>query len=100
MKKIKNSGIIEAVITTVFMGLLVYAAYSLRYIFYGTESGADVHLYTVMSGSAPRMVPDDVCSDCINKAGWIKTHCFYCRQRFVSGNDLGNKRKNQSARQG
>ena len=52
MKKIKNRELVEAVITTVLSGLLVYAAYSLWYIFYGTDSGSDVHLYTVLSGVA------------------------------------------------
>lgn len=52
MKKEKRKVIIESVVTTVFMGLLVYAAYSLWYIFYGVESSPDVHLYTVLSGSA------------------------------------------------
>lgn len=52
MKNSKAKVIIESVLTTVFMGLLVYAAYSLWYIFYGTNSGTDVHLYTVLSGSA------------------------------------------------
>ena len=31
---------------------MIYAAYSLWYIFYGTESSADVHLYTILSGMA------------------------------------------------
>ncbi len=52
MKKLKNNVIFESVITTVLMGLLVYSAYSLWYIFGGTESGFDVHLYTVLSGVA------------------------------------------------
>ena len=52
MKKEKTKIIIESILTTVFMGLLVYAAYSLWYIFYGTQSGSDVHLYTVLSGCA------------------------------------------------
>lgn len=52
MKKLKNNVIFESVITTVLMGLLVYAAYSLWYIFGGTDSGFDVHLYTVLSGVA------------------------------------------------
>lgn len=52
MKKLKNNVILESVITTVLMGLLVYAAYSLRYIFSGSESSFDVHLYTVLSGVA------------------------------------------------
>ncbi|MBO5409914.1 MAG: alpha-galactosidase, partial [Clostridia bacterium] len=48
----KKKTIIISVLTTVFTGLLIYAAYSLWYIFYGTDSGADVHLYTVLSGIA------------------------------------------------
>ena len=52
MKKLKNNLIFEGVITTILMGLLVYAAYSLWYIFGGAQSGFDVHLYTVLSGIA------------------------------------------------
>lgn len=52
MKKIRNSAVIDICLTTVFMGLLVYSAYSLWYIFGGSESGPDIHLYTVLSGLA------------------------------------------------
>lgn len=52
MKKIKNRDVFDGIITTVLLGLLVYAAYSLWYIFYGTDSGFDVHLYTGLSGIA------------------------------------------------
>ena len=52
MKKISKKDIIESVVTVVLFGLLIYSAYSLWYVFYGTESGFDVHLYTVLSGSA------------------------------------------------
>ncbi len=52
MKKISKKDIIESVVTVVLFGLLIYSAYSLWYIFYGTDSGFDVHLYTVLSGSA------------------------------------------------
>ncbi len=52
MKKERNKQIIELVITTVLFGLMIYAAYSLWYIFYGTNSGLDVHLYTGMTGIA------------------------------------------------
>lgn len=52
MKKLKNNSIVEIGLTTVFVGLLVYSAYSLWYIFSGTEPGFDIHLYTVLTGSA------------------------------------------------
>ncbi len=52
MKKIKNKQIIELIVTTVLFGLVIYAAYSLWYIFHGTDSAADVHLYTGMTGVA------------------------------------------------
>ncbi len=52
MKKIKNKQMIELVVTTVLFGLVIYAAYSLWYIFHGTDSAADVHLYTGMTGVA------------------------------------------------
>jgi len=50
MKKLKNNSILEISLTTISLGLMIYAAYSLWYIFYGTQSGADIHLYTVLSG--------------------------------------------------
>lgn len=52
MKKIKNKAVVEAVVTTVLTGLLIYAAYSLWFVFYGTESAPDIHLYTGISGIA------------------------------------------------
>ena len=52
MKKIFKKEPVEYIITTVLMGLLVYAAYSLWYIFNGKDSGIDVHLYTGISGIA------------------------------------------------
>ena len=52
MKKILKNEAVEYIVSTVLMGLLVYAAYSLWYIFYGSESGTDVHLYTGLSGLA------------------------------------------------
>ena len=50
MKNIKTKQIIELVVSFIFFGLTIYAAYSLWYIFYGTDSGADVHLYTGLTG--------------------------------------------------
>lgn len=52
MDKSKKKSIADFAVTTVFLGLLIYGAYSLWYIFYGKDSGIDVHLYTVLSGSA------------------------------------------------
>ncbi len=71
MKKERNKVIIESVLTTVFMGLLVYAAYSLWYIFEGTQSGGDVHLYTILSSVALGwfcLLLVGALKDC----GWIK----------------------------
>ncbi len=83
MKKAKTISIIETAVTTVFMGLLVYAAYSLWYIFYGTESSADVHLYTVMSGSALGWFMIMFVQAVFNHAGWIKKTIA-----FLAGNAL------------
>ncbi len=52
MKKLKDNVIVETFLTTAFAGLLGYASYSMWYIFYGTQSGGDIHLYTVLSGMA------------------------------------------------
>ena len=83
MKKAKTISIVETAVTTVFMGLLVYAAYSLWYIFYGTESSADVHLYTVMSGSALGWFMIMFVQAVFNHAGWIKKLIA-----FLAGNAL------------
>lgn len=52
MNKEKKISIIEAVFATLLTGLLVYSAYSLWYVFCGSESGLDVHLYTGLTGLA------------------------------------------------
>ncbi len=52
MKKAKTKQIVEITVTTVLFGLMIYAAYSLWYIFHGANSGTDVHLYTGLTGIA------------------------------------------------
>ena len=52
MKKLKGNYIVDICITTVLLGLLVYSAYSLWYVFGGAFSGTDVHLYTALSSVA------------------------------------------------
>ncbi len=71
MKNEKRKVIIESVLTTAFMGLLIYAAYSLWYIFYGTDSDAEVHLYTVLSGSAIGWFLALLVGPIFQKANWI-----------------------------
>ncbi len=83
MKKEKTKIIVESAVTTVFMGLLVYAAYSLWYIFYGTESGSDIHLYTVLSGSALGWFMLLFVQSVFKSSGWIKKLIA-----FLAGNAL------------
>ncbi len=83
MKNEKKRAVIDSVITTVFLGLLVYAAYSLWYIFYGTDSGIDVHLYTVLSGSALGWFGVMFVQSVFKNAGWIKKLIA-----FLAGNAL------------
>lgn len=83
MKKIKNKTAIESIVTTVFLGLLVYAAYSLWYIFNGTQSGADVHLYTVLSGIALGWFLLLLTQAVFRNAGWVKKLIA-----FLAGNAL------------
>lgn len=52
MKKLKDNWIVDLCVTTVLLGLMCYAAYSIWYIFDGTQSGADIHLYTALSSLA------------------------------------------------
>lgn len=84
MKKLKNkAAIIECVVTTVLIGLLVYAAYSLWFIFYGKDSGADVHLYTGLSGVALGWFATLFVQTVFKKAGWISKLIT-----FIAGNAL------------
>ncbi len=83
MKNEKAKNIISIVLSTVFMGLLVYAAYSLWYIFYGTQSGADVHLYTVLSGSALGWSMLMFIQSVFKNSGWIPKLIA-----FLAGNGL------------
>lgn len=83
MKNEKAKNIISCVVTTVFLGLLVYAAYSLWYVFSGTESGFDVHLYTVLSGSALGWFFVMFIQTLFKNAGWIKKLIA-----FLAGNAL------------
>ncbi len=79
----KKKTIIESIVTTVLLGLLVYAAYSLWYIFYGTDSGADVHLYTILSGSALGWFFVLLVQELFKKASWIPKLIV-----FLAGNGL------------
>lgn len=85
MKKInsKSKSIIETVVTTVLMGLLVYSAYSLWYIFNGTQSGFDIHLYTILSGVALGWFMLVFVQALFKKAGWISKLIA-----FLAGNAL------------
>ncbi|MBE6771225.1 MAG: alpha-galactosidase [Ruminococcaceae bacterium] len=79
----KNKSIIESAVTTVFLGLMIYAAYSLWYIFYGKESGSDIHLYTVLAGSALGWFLLLFTQTIFKNAGWIKKLVA-----FLAGNAL------------
>ena len=83
MKNTKKETIIESIVTTVLMGLLVYAAYSLWYIFYGKDSGPDVHLYTGLSGLALGWFFLLFVQSVFKKSGWIKKLIA-----FIAGNAL------------
>lgn len=83
MKKIKNKTAIESVVTTVLLGLLVYAAYSLWYIFYGADSAPDVHLYTGLSGVALGWFLLLFVQSVFIKAGWVAKLVS-----FLAGNAL------------
>ncbi len=72
IKKIISNSIFEAVITTIFVGLLAYSAYSLWYVFGGSQSGADVHLYTVLSGMALGWFLLLFVKAVFKNCGWVK----------------------------
>lgn len=82
----KKKSIAEFAVTTVFLGLLVYAAYSLWYIFYGKDSDFDVHLYTVLSGSALGWFMAMFVQSVFNKANWIpKLIAFFAGNGLFQG---------------
>ncbi|MBO5858714.1 MAG: alpha-galactosidase [Clostridia bacterium] len=83
MKKTSKKEVIEYIITTVMLGLLVYAAYSLWFIFYGTESGPDVHLYTGLSGLALGWFLLIFVEFLFKKASWVSKLLA-----FLTGNGL------------
>ncbi len=86
MSKDKRKSIIEFAVTTVFLGLLVYAAYSLWYIFYGKDSDFDVHLYTVLSGSALGWFMIMFVQSIFKNTGWIaKLIIFIAGNGFFQG---------------
>ena len=86
MKKLFKNSIFEAFLTTIFMGLLAYASYSLWYIFYGTESSADIHLYTVLSGMALGWFLVLLIKAITPKSNWIpKLIAFIAGNGFFQG---------------
>ena len=86
MSKEKKKVILESVISTIFLGLMVYAAYSLWYIFYGKDSGADVHLYTILSGSALGWFLSLFVGAVCGKSRWVgKVISFIAGNGFFQG---------------
>lgn len=86
MKNQKTRNIVEFSVTTVLMGLLVYAAYSLWFIFDGAESSFDVHLYTGLSGIALGWSLMLFVQSLFKKSGWIpKLIAFVAGNGFFHG---------------
>ncbi len=86
MRKILNKSIVEISLTTILLGLMSYSAYSLWYIFYGAESGADVHLYTILSGVALGWFLVLFINTAFKKANWIpKLIAFFLGNGFFQG---------------
>lgn len=83
MEKGKKKIIIENIVTTVLLGLLVYGAYSLWYIFYGADSDPDVHLYTGLSGLATGWFLLLFVQELFKKVNWIPKLIA-----FIAGNAL------------
>ena len=82
----KKKTIIESVVTTVLLGLLIYASYSLWYVFYGTDSDFEVHLYTILSGSALGWFLALLVGAIFQKANWIpKLIAFIAGNGFFQG---------------
>ena len=71
MKKLKDNWIVDLSVTTVLLGLMCYAAYSLWYVFDGTQSGGDVHLYTALTSVALGWFMMVFTKTIIEKANWF-----------------------------
>ena len=71
MKKLKDNWIVDLSVTTVLLGLMCYAAYSLWYIFDGTLSSGDVHLYTALTSVALGWFMMIFTKTIIEKATWF-----------------------------
>ena len=86
MTKEKKKSIAGFAVTIVFLGLLIYAAYSLWYIFYGKDSNPDVHLYTVLSGSALGWFLIMFVQSVFKQANWIpKLIAFFAGNGLFQG---------------
>lgn len=71
MKKLKDNWIVDLSVTTVLLGLMCYAAYSIWYIFDGTQSSGDIHLYTALSSLALGWFMMIFTKTIFKKANWI-----------------------------
>ncbi len=71
MKKLRNNNILDIILSTILLGLLIYSAYSLWYMFSGTESGFDVHLCNVLSGLGLGWFLVLFVKTAFKKANWI-----------------------------
>ena len=71
MKKLKDNWVFELSITTILLGLMCYAAYSLWYIFDGTLSSGDVHLYTALTSITLGWFMMIFTKTIIEKANWF-----------------------------
>lgn len=83
MKKLKNNSILDICLTTVFLGLLIYSAYSLWYIFGGRPNDFNVQLYNVISGIALGWFLMVLIKSAFKNANWIPKLIA-----FLSGNAL------------
>ena len=86
MKKLKDNWIVDLSVTTVLLGLMCYAAYSLWYIFDGTLSSGDVHLYTVLTSVALGWFMMMFVKTILKNANWIlKLVTFLAGCAFFQG---------------
>ncbi len=83
MKKLKNNNILDICITTILLGLSIYSAYSLWYVFKGVANNFDVQLYNVISGIALGWFLLILVKSIFKNANWIPKLIA-----FLSGNAL------------
>ncbi len=86
MKNLKEKAWFLPVITTIFLALFCYGAYSLWYIFYGYESDFETYLYTALCGISLGVFATVFVDSVFKKSGKVpKIIAFICGNALFHG---------------